>query len=120
MSGIEIRCGRRISRLDLIRGSGSVDWIAKAADEMIVSVAEHAIERIRKEAQKFTLQREGRLFRGDEIVVEIAATIIPTGELAYLESREREYERERQRVRDLTAKVDRLEARRQKMRRRGM
>ena len=117
MSGIEIRCGRRIRKLEALRCG--VDLIALEADKMIVAVAGDAIERIRKDAKRFTRQRDGHPFRDDDIVVEIAATIIPTGELAYLESREREYERERQRVRDLTAKLDRIEARRQKMRRRG-
>ena len=117
MSGIEIRCGRRINKIEISRCG--VDLIAFKVDEMIIAVAQDAIERIRKDAKRFTSQREGHPFRDDEIVVEIAATIIPTSELAYLESREREYERERQRVRDLTAKLDRIEARRQKMRRRG-
>ena len=117
MSGIEIRCGRRINKIEISRCG--VDLIAFKVDEMIIAVAQDAIERIRKDAKRFTSQRDGHPFRDDEIVVEIAATIIPTGELAYLESREREYERERQRVRDLTAKIDRIEARRQKMRRRG-
>ena len=117
MSGIEIRCGRRINKIEISRCG--VDLIAFKVDEMIIAVAQDAIERIRKDAKRFTSQRDGHPFRDDDIVVEIAATIIPTGELAYLESREREYERERQRVRDLTAKLDRIEARRQKMRRRG-
>ena len=117
MSGIEIRCGRRINKIEISRCG--VDLIAFKVDEMIIAVAQDAIERIRKDAKRFTRQRDGHPFRDDDIVVEIAATIIPTGELAYLESREREYERERQRVRDLTAKLDRIEARRQKMRRRG-
>ena len=117
MSGIEIRCGRRIRKLEALRCG--VDLIALEADKMIVAVAQDAIERIRKDAPKFTRQRDGAPFRDDEILVEIAATIIPTSELAYLESRERECERERQRVRDLTANIDRLEAQLQKMRRRG-
>ena len=117
MSGIEIRCGRRINKIEISRCG--VDLIAFKVDEMIIAVAQDAIERIRKDAKRFTSQRDGHPFRDDDIVVEIAATIIPTSELAYLESREREYERERQRVRDLTAKLDRIEARRQKMRRRG-
>ena len=117
MSGIEIRCGRRINKIEISRCG--VDLIAFKVDEMIIAVAQDAIKRIRKDAKRFTSQRDGHPFRDDDIVVEIAATIIPTGELAYLESREREYERERQRVRDLTAKLDRIEARRQKMRRRG-
>ena len=117
MSGIEIRCGRRIRKLEALRCG--VDLIALEADKMIVAVAQGAIERIRKDAPKFTRQRDGALFGDDDIVVEIAATIIPTGELAYLESREREYERERQRVRDLTTKINVAEARRRIMRRRG-
>ena len=117
MSGIEIRCGRRINKIEISRCG--VDLIAFKVDEMIIAVAQDAIERIRKDAKRFTRQRDGAPFGDDEIVVEIAATIIPTSELAYLESREREYERERQRVRDLTTKINVAEARRRIMRRRG-
>lgn len=117
MSGIEIRCMRRIRKGDLLRSS--VDLVAVAADQMITDLARGAIESIKKESARFTRKIDAIPFRDDVIAVEVAATIIPTGELAYLESRARECERERQWARDLTAKINIAEARRRIMRRRG-
>lgn len=117
MSGIEIRCSRRISKAEL--SCSGVDLAAIAADKMIVDLARGAIERIRQESTQFTRQRGEHPFRDDEILVEIAATIIPTDDLAYLESRARECERERRRSRELERRVREMKARRQKMRRRG-
>ena len=106
---IEIRCGRRIRKIDLLRNPG-VDITSRMTDEMVSSVAQDAIEQIKRESNKFVRILDAVPFRDDEIMVEVAAAIIPIGELAYLESREREYERERQRARDLTAKLKILAA----------
>lgn len=117
MSGIEIRCSRRISKADLL--CSSVDLVAIAEDKMIADLARGAIETIRKESARFTRQRSVSPFGDGEILVEIAAALIPTDDLAYLESRARECERERQRSMDLERRVREMKARRQKMRRRG-
>ena len=114
---IKIRCGRRIRKIDLLRNPG-VDIASRMTDEMVSSVAQDAIERIKRASSKFFRILDAVPFRDDEIMIEVAAAIIPIGELAYLESRGREYERERQCVRDLTSRINKIEARRQIMRRR--
>ena len=112
---IKIICGRRIRKIDLSRNPG-VDITSRMTDEMVSSVAQDAIERIRRAGSKFVRILDAVPFRDDEIMIEVAAAIIPIGELAHLESREREYERERQRARDLTAKLNIADARRRIMR----
>ena len=79
---IKIICGRRIRKIDLSRNPG-VDITSRMIDEMVSSVAQDAIERIRRAGSKFVRILDAVPFRDDEIMIEVAAAIIPIGELAF-------------------------------------
>lgn len=86
--------------------------------DMLRNVLREVPGSIANRADEFVRQYEPPFGRGD-LVVEVAACIVPRGEMQYLRGREQEFEREKLRANDAIRKLQDLKARRREMRRRG-